>query len=151
MALKVANIPTSYYMTPAEQHNVMNGGYISIRSSPSVPSVWDASQEYRLAASYSFDDSYRNEEELDRWVKANRVKWLRAESEKKKDEEQKKKLKQLTPFERELREMRIGLIRLPEDQEKRRARERAYLRAVIDHDELLKELSTKINISYLFK
>ena len=150
--MEVATIPTSYYMTAVEQHSVMNGGVISIRNCPTVPSVWDASQEYRRHSDCRFEESVRSREELVAWVKANRLRWIRAENDKKaqKSEEEKKK-KKLTPFERELRAFRIGLIQQPEDPAIKAARDRQRLRAVINGDEDLLALSARFDIDYLFK
>lgn len=150
--MEVATIPTSYYMTAVEQHSVMNGGVISIRNCPSVPSAWDASHEYRRYSDYRFEDSVRNREELIAWVKANRIRWLRAEDDQKAAEsEEEKKEEKLTPFERELRAFRIGLIQQPEDPAVKAARDRQRLRAVINSDEDLLALSARLEIDYLFK
>ena len=123
--MEVATIPTSYYMTAVEQHSVMNGGVISIRNCPSVPSAWDASHEYRRYSDYRFEDLVRNREELVAWVKANRLRWLREESDQKAAESEEEKL---TPFEREVRAFRIGLIQQPEDPAVKVARDRQRLR-----------------------
>lgn len=150
--MEVATIPTSYYMTAVEQHSVMNGGVISIRNYPSVPSAWDASHEYRRYSDYRFEDLVRNREELIAWVKANRLRWLRAENDQKAAEsEEEKKEEKLTPFERELRAFRIGLIQQPEDPAVKAARDRQRLRAVINSDEDLLALSARLEIDYLFK
>ena len=150
--MEVATIPTSYYMTAVEQHSVMNGGVISIRNYPSVPSAWDASHEYRRYSDYRFEDLVRNREELVAWVNANRLRWLREESDQKAAEsEEEKKEEKLTPFERELRAFRIGLIQQPEDPAVKAARDRQRLRAVINSDEDLLALSARLEIDYLFK
>lgn len=136
-------------MTAAEQHHVMNGGFISIRNCPSVPSAWDASHERRRYSDCRFDAPiYKHDDELADWVQANRLRWLRDENEEKRPAKDKKNL---TPFERELMEARIEMLRIPEDPSTRAARDKKRLRAVINSDEDLLELSLRLDIKYLFR